>query len=67
MEWLVRVLDFIFGCRHRNLSRVFTISGRTYKVCWECGAKFNYSLANMSIVRRAPAPRVTALRHVQTS
>ncbi len=67
MEWLPNALDFLFGCRHRNVSRVFTIGGETYRVCWSCGAKFTYSLANMSIVRRMPAPRVPALRHVHTS
>jgi uncharacterized membrane protein len=67
MEWLSRVLDFFFGCHHRNLSRVFTIGGQTYRVCCHCGAKFSYSLANMSIVHRAPAPRVAVLRDVQTS
>ena len=24
-------------CRHRNLSRPFTISGETYKTCPDCG------------------------------
>ena len=67
MRWLAMILDFLFGCRHRNLSRVFTIGGQTYCVCCECGAKFSYSLENMSIGHRTSAPRVTALRHVHTS
>jgi hypothetical protein len=49
MRWLAMVFDFLFGCRHCNLSRVFSIAGESYKVCWDCGAKFSYSLANMSI------------------
>jgi hypothetical protein len=53
MQRLMFALDFIFGCHHRHLSRVFTIGGRTYRVCCECGAKFPYSLSNMSIQRRA--------------
>jgi hypothetical protein len=67
MGWLPRVLDFLFGCRHRKRSRVFTLGGQTYRVCWDCGAKFSYSLANMSIMRRHPSTRITALRHVHTS
>jgi len=52
MERLVAVLDFVFGCHHRHLSRVFTIDGRTYRVCCDCGAKFKYSLASMCMERR---------------
>ena len=32
----------IFGCWHRNISRPFTISGRTYEVCLNCGKQFAY-------------------------
>lgn len=46
------VLDFAFGCRHRKLSRVFTIDNQSYRVCCECGATFNYSLETMSVGRR---------------
>ena len=42
-------LDFAFGCHHGKLSRVFTIEGRSYKVCCECGEHFHYSLETMSI------------------
>lgn len=42
-------LDLAFGCRHRKLSRVFTIRGHSYKVCCDCGATFNYSLEHMSM------------------
>lgn len=52
MEKLVAVLDFVFGCHHRHLSRVFTIGGRTYRMCCDCGTKFNYSLENMRMERR---------------
>jgi len=53
MQRLMFALDFLFGCHHRHLSRVFTIEGRTYRVCCDCGAKFVYSLSSMSIERRA--------------
>lgn len=49
---LANVLEYAFGCRHRRLSRVFTLNGRSYKVCCDCGAKFTYSLRTMSIVHR---------------
>ena len=61
-------IDFFFGCHHSNLSRVFTIGGHTYRVCCDCGAKFDYSLETMSIERRdfsKPAPALnlaTSLR-----
>jgi hypothetical protein len=41
------------GCYHSELSRVFTIEGHTYRVCFNCGTKFDYSLANMSMKRTA--------------
>ncbi len=44
--------DFLFGCRHAELSRVFTIGGQTYRVCCTCGTRFSYSLANMRMGRR---------------
>jgi len=43
-------LEFAFGCRHAKLSRVFTLEGRSYKVCCDCGARFDYSLRTMSIL-----------------
>jgi hypothetical protein len=52
MEILLSALDFLFGCHHVHLSRVFTLKGETYKVCCECGAKFEYSLETMSIEGR---------------
>jgi hypothetical protein len=52
------VLNFAFGCHHRHLSRVFTIKGKSYKVCCDCGAHLPYSLDRMSVVhRRAPSQR----------
>jgi hypothetical protein len=44
-------LEFAFGCHHTKLSRVFTIDEHTYKVCCGCGARFEYSLRTMSIMR----------------
>lgn len=53
LRYVAAAFDFLFGCHHSNLSRVFTISGRSYRVCCECGAQFGYSLQTMSIQRRA--------------
>jgi len=60
---LLAILDFLFGCHHGHLSRAFTLGGQTYLVCFDCGAKFEYSLQTMSIERRLPsAPVMTRIR-----
>jgi hypothetical protein len=41
MKLLWGVFQFIFGCQHRHLSRVFTIKHRTYRVCFDCGREFD--------------------------
>ena|SRR5215467_10143266 len=41
-QTLQRVLEIFFCCWHRNISRPFTLSGRTYEVCLECGKQFAY-------------------------
>ena len=46
------LLNFLFGCHHTTLSRVFTIRRRTYRVCCDCGTEFDYSLDTMTINRR---------------
>jgi hypothetical protein len=51
---LAKLLDFVFGCRHESVSRAFTLRGRTYKVCCECGREFDYSMKTMSVVKPAP-------------
>jgi hypothetical protein len=56
MQSLATVFDFLFGCHHSNLSRVFTISRETYRVCCDCGTAFKYSLETMSIERRLAQP-----------
>lgn len=37
MNLVPGIFQFVFGCRHRHLSRVFTIKHRTYRVCFDCG------------------------------
>jgi hypothetical protein len=59
MATLITILDFLFGCHHINLSRVFTLGGETYRVCCDCGAKYTYSLEAMSMkgrLRLRPVP-----------
>ncbi len=51
---IMRSIDWIFGCHHSALSRVFTIGGRTYKVCLNCGGQFDYSWQAMSVKGAAP-------------
>ena len=43
MKPLLSILQFAFGCRHRQRSGVFTIKKRTYQVCLDCGQEFEYS------------------------
>jgi hypothetical protein len=51
MRPLSRAFQFAFGCRHGQLSRVFTIRKRTYQVCLECGQEFEYSWRRMQSLR----------------
>ena len=63
MAILLAIFDFLFGCHHVHLSRVFTLQSETYRVCCDCGAEFAYSLETMSIERRLPlTPVVTRFR-----
>ena len=52
MEKLVIVFTWFLGCRHGQLSRVFTLDRRTYRVCCDCGAQFDYCLENMTMRRQ---------------
>lgn len=44
------MLELVFGCHHRALSRVFTIKNRTYRVCLGCGRQFEYAWETMSML-----------------
>lgn len=48
------VYDFVFDCHHRHLSRVFTLQGRTYRVCADCGSELPYSWEEMSLAKQPP-------------
>ncbi|MFY9748944.1 MAG: hypothetical protein WA891_02185 [Acidobacteriaceae bacterium] len=59
MDILTAIFDFLFGCRHADLSRVFTIGGQTYRVCCTCGTRLSYSLSRMRLGARCPETPVT--------
>ncbi len=63
MQIFTAAFEFLFGCHHRNLSRVFTIHARTYKVCMDCGAEFDYSLKTMSLKTRPALVQARAALH----
>lgn len=46
---MIRLLNLIFGCRHRKLSFPLTIGAYTYRRCLVCGARWRYDFVNMSI------------------
>ena len=41
MNPLLWIFGLVFRCRHSQMSRVFTIKGRTYQVCFKCGKEFD--------------------------
>jgi len=52
---LQKILEWFFCCWHRNMSRPFTISGRTYEVCLDCGKQIPYAQVDLGGVQRAAA------------
>jgi len=54
IDRILRIVDSVFGCWHRDRSRPFTLSGWTYEVCLDCGRKFAYDRA--AIVCSIPQP-----------
>ena len=69
MRYVTRALEILFGCHHSNLSRVFTIGGHSYRVCFDCAASFDYSLETMSIRKlEFPLPKPTAsIAHLRSA
>lgn len=54
------IFKWIFGCRHRKLSRVLTIDHKTYQVCLACGRKLQYSWSEMSLIKISRTPQALA-------
>ena len=50
-----------FGCSHSNLSRVFTIERRTYRVCFDCAQELDYSWGHMRRLRGRSVTQPTML------
>ena len=44
-----RLLQLIFGCRHRRRSFPITIKGHTYICCLSCGRQWNYDFTAMRV------------------
>jgi hypothetical protein len=38
--WITR----LFGCRHREMSRPFSVQGQAYRSCVDCGARRQFNL-----------------------
>ncbi len=38
--WLTK----LFGCRHKEISRPFSIQGQAYRTCLDCGARRQFNL-----------------------
>ena len=60
---MIDVLQCLFPCRHRNLTRPFTLAGRpgmgakkTYVVCLDCGTQFSYDWERMRVAKPIVEP-----------
>ncbi|HEY4046119.1 MAG TPA: hypothetical protein VGM27_04550 [Acidobacteriaceae bacterium] len=64
MAWIRSLLGFfydvMFGCRHSNQTRPFTLEQQTYKVCLDCGSKIYYSRERMSPLSAREVRRMKA-------
>jgi hypothetical protein len=68
------IFQFTFGCRHRHLSRVFTIKQRTYRVCFDCAREFDlpnssaaYGMALAARLRTPDSSHVSYLAQTRKS
>jgi hypothetical protein len=70
MKLFSGVFQLIFGCRHRHLSRVFTIKHRTYRVCFDCAREFDlpdvHTLGRPSVADNTD-PRTNTVMHTEAS
>lgn len=60
-------MNWLFGCRHKELSRAFTSNGETYKVCFKCGAHLKYSWQTMKLVDEEAPKRIPRARQAATA
>jgi hypothetical protein len=61
-----KILNVVFGCRHKRLTRPITPvhrpgakAGDTYVACLSCGKRFYYDAARMQIGTAMPLPRAS--------
>jgi hypothetical protein len=64
-----KMLDLLFGCRHRLVTRPITPVHRhdappphTYVACLECGRQFYYDTSNMRMGTQMPPSLMTPCR-----
>jgi len=60
MNRVLGIFQFLFRCRHKHMSRVFTIKNRTYRVCFDCGREFDLPDADPNAPLRFDASLITA-------
>lgn len=71
----MNIFDYICGCRHRNLSRVWTLrptkrarnnwpeqkgNPRTYVVCFDCSRELSYDWQEMKLTSTKDEQKVVA-------
>jgi hypothetical protein len=54
------IFEWIFGCHHRRLSRVFTIDHKRTGCCFACGRKLQYSWRAMSLIKTSETSQTLA-------
>jgi hypothetical protein len=54
---IIRLVNLAFGCHHKRTSWPITLQHRTYQVCCDCGAEFDYSWEMMSCSHNPAASR----------
>lgn len=43
----IGLVGLLFGCRHRQLTRPFTVERQSYRACLECGARRHFDAENL--------------------
>lgn len=48
---MIKIINLLFGCRHRSWSWPMKLNGRTAQTCIDCGAKRVYNFKKMEAGR----------------
>ncbi len=59
---LAKIINFLFGCHHERLTRMFTLEQETYKVCLDCGSHIYHSLETLQPLSAREVRRMRAAR-----